>query len=537
MSYSPEPGRDPRPAPWASPSTPDPQDTQRFEDAPPAGGTRVDEAVDVTPERRDQPADHTQPVPAHSGAPSGGHFGAHSADAADQGRYAGSADHGGYGVVYPDDRPAQYGDSPFGPPPPPPQPQTQPTGLWGPPPATVPPQRNERRGPGWTGVVAVGAGAALLSSLLTIGIAENRLDSTSASQTTSSSSGGGSSTGSSSSQGSSAPLVTNGAPAPDWISVARAVEPSVVSVRVTAGNGGDEGSGIVYDGKGHILTNHHVIAAATGGNGQVQIGLSDGRAYPATIVGSDPSTDLAVLQVKNPPAELKPASFADSGAVKVGDPVMAVGNPLGLSDTVTTGIISALNRPVRTQQESQNSDPFGNGQSSSDAVVTNAIQTDAAVNPGNSGGALVDANGRVIGVTSSIASLGSTGGQAGNIGLGFAIPSNEARDVADQLLKSGTVQHAFLGVTLRDGSVQLNGAQRQAAVIQDVTSGTAAAKGGLRSGDSVIAVNGQPLEGADSLIAAVRALHPGSAVTLTVVRGGSTTDLKITLGTRPASNG
>jgi putative serine protease PepD len=330
--------------------------------------------------------------------------------------------------------------------------------------------------------------------------------------------------------------VTNGAPAPDWVAVARAVEPSVVSVRVAAGNSGDEGSGIVYDSKGHVLTNHHVIAAASNG-GQVQVVLSDGRAYTATIVGSDPSTDLAVLQVKNPPSELKPASFADSSAVKVGNPVMAVGNPLGLSDTVTTGIVSALNRPVRTQQETPNSDPFGGSQSSGDAVVTNAIQTDAAVNPGNSGGALVDANGRVIGVTSSIASLGSTGGQSGNIGLGFAIPSNEARDVADQLLKSGTVQHAFLGVTLRDGSVQLNGAERQAAVIQDVTSGTAAAKGGLRSGDSVVAVNGAPLEGADSLIAAIRALHPGSAVTLTVVRGGSTTDLKITLGTKPASNG
>ena len=179
-------------------------------------------------------------------------------------------------------------------------------------------QRRERRGPGWAGVVGVGVGAALLSSLLTVGIAENRLDTSSASQTTSGS--GGSSSNGTSSQGSSSPLVTKGAPASDWVAVARAVEPSVVAVRVTAGNSGDEGSGIVYDGKGHILTNHHVIAAATGGGGQVQVVLSDGRAYNATIVGSDPSTDLAVLQVKNPPAELKPASFADSGAVKVGDP-------------------------------------------------------------------------------------------------------------------------------------------------------------------------------------------------------------------------
>jgi len=523
MSYSPESGRDPRPAPWASPSTTDTQDTQRFDDTPPADGTRVDppvadrvvddqpldragddqhavdHGVDVPPARQDpwaadgnQP-DRTQPVPAQVGS---------------------------YPYAYPGAQPVT---------------QPQPSGLWGPPPSPpVPQQRAGRRGPGWTGVVAVGAGAALLSSLLTIGIAENRLDASSAAQTTSGSSGGSSSNGTSS-QGSSAPLVTNGAPAPDWVAVARAVEPSVVSVRVTAGNGGDEGSGIVYDGKGHILTNHHVIAAAANG-GRVQVGLSDGRAYTATIVGSDPSTDLAVLQVKNPPAELKPASFADSGAVKVGDPVMAVGNPLGLSDTVTTGIISALNRPVRTQPDTQNGDPFAQ-QSSGEDVVTNAIQTDAAVNPGNSGGALVDANGRVIGITSSIASLGSTGGQSGNIGLGFAIPSAEARDVADQLLKSGTVQHAFLGVTLRDGSVQVGGAQRQAAVIQDVTAGSQAAKGGLKSGDSVIAVNGNALEGADSLVAAVRALHPGSTVTLTVVRNGAKTDLKVTLGTKPASNG
>jgi putative serine protease PepD len=551
MSYSPEPGRDPRPAPWASPSTTDTNDTQRFDDTPPAGSTRVDQPVadrpvpdrpvpdrpvadqpvadqgavregvadqgaDVTAERQDPwAADRSQSDRAQSDRT--------QSDRAQSDRTQPVPAHGGpYPYPYPAGQPMQ----------------PQSGGPWGPPPAPpVPQQRTERRGPGWTGVVAVGAGAALLSSLLTIGIAESRLDASAASQTTSgSSTGDGSSSGGTSSQGSSAPLVTNGAPAPDWVAVARSVEPSVVSVRVTAGSGGDEGSGIVYDGKGHVLTNHHVIAAAAGG-GRVQVVLSDGRAYSATIVGSDPSTDLAVLQVKNPPSELKPASFADSGAVKVGDPVMAVGNPLGLSDTVTTGIVSALNRPVRTQQETQNSDPFG-GQSSGDAVVTNAIQTDAAVNPGNSGGALVDAKGRVIGVTSSIASLGATGGgQAGNIGLGFAIPSSEARDVADQLLRSGTVQHAFLGVTLRDGSVQVDGAQRQAAVIEEVTSGSQAAKGGLKSGDSVIAVDGNALEGADSLIARIRALHPGSTVTLTVVRDGAKTDLKITLGTKPASNG
>jgi putative serine protease PepD len=322
------------------------------------------------------------------------------------------------------------------------------------------------------------------------------------------------------------------------VAVARTVEPSVVSVRVTAGNSGDEGSGIVYDGKGHVLTNHHVVAAAEGGNGQVQVILSDGRSYPATIVGSDASTDLAVLSVKNAPSDLKAAAFGDTSQIKVGDPVMAIGNPLGLSDTVTTGIVSALNRPVTTQQETQNQDPFGLGQQAQgETVVTNAIQTDAAVNPGNSGGALVDATGRVIGVTSSIASLGaSAGGQAGNIGLGFAIPVNEARSVADQLLSSGTVKHAYLGVSLKDGSVKVDDATRQAAIINAVTSGQAAANGGVKEGDAVIALNGASLDGADSLVARIRALQPGTKVTMTVVRDGKKIDLQVTLGTKPASN-
>ncbi len=507
MSNSPEPGRDPRPASWASPGTTDGHDTQRFDEAPASGSTRVDHAVDVTPDTAPQQAPQQAP---------------------DQGR-----DQSPYQAAYqapPPPPPATDQPFPADAPDSPPQPQpygAAPGAPWGPIPPPVPPQRTQRRGPGWTGVVAVGAGAALLSSLLTIGIAENRLDSSSASQTTTSSSGNGNS----SSAQSSAPLVTDGAPAPDWVAVAQAVEPSVVSVRVGGAGDGGEGSGIVYDNKGHVLTNHHVVAAAVGGNGRVSVVLSDGRAYTATVVGSDPSTDLAILQVRNAPSDMKPASFADSDAVKVGDPVMAAGNPLGLSDTVTTGIVSALDRPVRTQQQSRSGDP-----SDAQQVVTNAIQTDAAVNPGNSGGALVDANGRVIGVTSSIASLRSAGGQAGNIGLGFAIPSNEARDVADQLLQSGSVKHAFLGVTLRDGSVELEGAQRQAAVVAEVTSDSAADKAGLRNGDPVVAVDGKPLEGADSLVATIRALRPGTTVTLTVVRDGAKSDVKVTLGTRPANN-
>jgi putative serine protease PepD len=286
------------------------------------------------------------------------------------------------------------------------------------------------------------------------------------------------------------------------------------------------------------VTNNHVVADA-GSGGRLSVILSDGRTYSASVVGTDPSTDLAVLKIKNPPSDLKPATIGNSAAVKVGDPVMAIGNPLGLSDTVTTGIISALNRPVTTTQSPGNdSNPFGQSQPQAEPVVTNAIQTDAAINPGNSGGALIDAQGRVIGVTSSIASLGSSSsGQSGNIGLGFAIPSSEAKDVADQLIQTGSVKHALLGVTLKDGTVSVNDAQRQAAVIDSVTSGGAAASAGVKAGDSVIALNDATIDGSDSLVAQIRALRPGTKITLTVVRDGKAQDIQVTLGTRPADNG
>jgi putative serine protease PepD len=379
----------------------------------------------------------------------------------------------------------------------------------------------------------MGAGAAVLSSLLTAGAFTAFGDDTTTTTA---------STSQSAPAQQSAPLVTGSSATPNWVAVASSVEPSVVSVRVDAGNGsGGEGSGIILDAQGHVVTNNHVVADG-GSGGSISVVLSDGRTYPATVVGTDPSTDLAVIKLTNPPSGLKPATFGDSTAVKVGDSVMAIGNPLGLSDTVTTGIVSALNRPVTTsasQQQQQN--PFfgqGQTQAQSEAVVTNAIQTDAAVNPGNSGGALVDSGGRVIGITSSIASLGASMGssQSGNIGLGFAIPANEAKDVANQLISSGTVQHAYLGVTLADGTVQVDGAQRQAAVVGTVNSGTPAAKAGLQAKDSVIAINGDALDGADSLVARVRALKPGTTVTLTVVRDGAKQDVDVTLAVRPSSS-
>jgi putative serine protease PepD len=388
------------------------------------------------------------------------------------------------------------------------------------------PQRGPRR-PGWGGVVAIAAGAAVLSSLLTAGAVSmvDNNQSTPASVPVFSSS-----------SSPAAPLVPANGSLPNWGSVAAAVEPSVVTVQVTNG----EGSGVILDTQGRILTNNHVVADA--GNGGITVVLADGRAYQASVVGTDASTDLAVIKINKAPSGLRAATFGDSSTVKIGDSVMAIGNPLGLSDTVTTGIVSALNRPVSTQASggTQSNNPFGGSTgSTAQPVVTNAIQTDAAINPGNSGGALVDSGGRVIGITSSIASLSdsSSTSQSGSIGLGFAIPVNEAKDVADQLVASGTVQHAYLGVTLSDASVTVSGAQRQAAVIHSVTANTPASSSGLQSGDAVIAINGQRIDSSDSLIGTVRALEPGNKITLTIVRNGATQDVSLTLTTRPTSAG
>src|SRR6478609_11269852 len=221
------------------------------------------------------------------------------------------------------------------------------------------------------------------------------------------------------SNGSTSPQVIQGnASAPDWTATAKAVAPSVVSITVTSGQTGGHGSGVVIDNQGHILTNNHVATGA-GANATISVTLNDGRTYDAKIVGTDPSTDLAVLLLNNPPSDLFPMSIGDSSQVVVGQPVMAIGNPLGLSGTVTTGIVSALNRPVTTQASgNQGQNRLGSLQGTSDLVVTNAIQTSAAINPGNSGGALVTADGKLIGINSSIASLGSSAGsQSGNIGI------------------------------------------------------------------------------------------------------------------------
>ncbi|MBK8470307.1 MAG: trypsin-like peptidase domain-containing protein [Actinomycetales bacterium] len=328
-----------------------------------------------------------------------------------------------------------------------------------------------------------------------------------------------------------APVVQADADTPDWTATAAAVAPSVVAIKVVSGQGEGEGSGVIIDSAGRIITNNHVVTGA-GTGAQISVTLDDGRTYAATIAGTDPSTDLAVLTLTNPPSDLRPISFGDSDALAVGQPVMAVGNPLGLAGTVTTGIVSALNRPVSTGS----SDTGVRGQAASDPVVTNAIQTSAAINPGNSGGALVTADGRLVGINSAIASLGtSAGGQSGNIGIGFAIPSSEAKAIAAQLIATGSAQHAYLGVSSADALVADGGAQRAAAVLRAVSAGTPAAQAGLRVGDAVVAIGGERVDSSLALVAAIREQSVGSHVTLTIVRDGSRQDIAVTLVARPAN--
>jgi putative serine protease PepD len=297
----------------------------------------------------------------------------------------------------------------------------------------------------------------------------------------------------------------------DVESVAKAVTPSVVLLRVEGAQQADEGSGAVLSADGLILTNNHVVEAAANG-GQIQVVTSAGTTYDATIVGRDPITDLAVVQAQDA-SGLTPAAIGDSSTLQVGQPVVAIGAPLGLQGTVTTGIVSALDRPVATAGD--------DGQSS----VTDAIQTDAAINPGNSGGPLVDSAGRVVGITSSIASLGSSeGSQSGSIGVGFAIPIDEAIRVTSDIEAGNPVSHAQLGVTVSDSDGPAG------ARLGDVTAGSAAAQAGLQSGDVVTKVDDKPIEDSEGLVAAIRTLAPGTKVTLTFVRDGQAHTASVTLG-------
>ncbi len=297
--------------------------------------------------------------------------------------------------------------------------------------------------------------------------------------------------------------------------VAKKLLPSVVSIVEKDSSGGGEGSGVVISADGLILTNNHVVEGAAAG-GTLSVNLPDNRTVDATIVGRDPSSDLAVIKAKGV-TDLDPATLGSSSSLVVGQTVVAVGSPLGLSGTVTSGIVSALDRPVRTSSES--------GQAGQGSVLS-AIQTDAAINPGNSGGPLVDLDGKVVGINSAIATLGqsTSGTQSGSIGLGFSIPIDQARVIAQELIKTGKATHAQLGVNVGDAT---NGG----ALLSGVTAGGPAAKAGLKVGDTVMKVGNRYIDSADALVAAVRSYPPGSQVTLTYVRGGQTATATVTLGT------
>ncbi len=322
--------------------------------------------------------------------------------------------------------------------------------------------------------------------------------------------------------GGTVPVVPVNRPATSVAGIASRVLKSVVSISVEAGSTGGTGSGVVLRSDGYVLTNNHVVAAAAGG-GNITVsfngaGLVD---LPADIVGRDPETDLAVIKVRTGGKALVPATLGSSGNLVVGDPVVAIGSPLGLAGTVTSGIISALNRTVRVPSEDGTTPA---------TPLFNAIQTDAAINPGNSGGALVDGAGQVIGINSAIATLGggSLGdSQSGSIGVGFAIPVDEARSIAEQLIRTGKATHPAIGVSAT--TVGADGTGPRGAELSDVLAGGAAQKAGLRAGDIITRIEGKQVTSVDNLIITLRTFAVGDTLTVTYLRGGSTKTARLVL--------
>lgn len=300
--------------------------------------------------------------------------------------------------------------------------------------------------------------------------------------------------------------------------IAAAALPSVVSIEVRARQGVATGSGMILKADGYILTNNHVVAEAAAG-ADVTVTFSDGHEQPARLVGATPDYDLAVIRVDE--RGLEPLVLGDSDDVVVGDSVLAVGSPLGLEATVTTGIVSALHRPVKAGEAAE-------------AAFIDAIQTDAAINPGNSGGPLVNSTGEVIGINSAIAQGPGTAAATGNIGLGFAIPSNQARHTAEQLIETGTATFPIIGVLL-DAAYQGEGVQVSEGPQQGtpaVTPGGPADQAGVEPGDVILSIDGRPVSVADELIVAIRAKAPGDPVTLRLRSGGDEREVRVVLEER-----
>ncbi|MFZ1997398.1 MAG: trypsin-like peptidase domain-containing protein [Solirubrobacteraceae bacterium] len=311
----------------------------------------------------------------------------------------------------------------------------------------------------------------------------------------------------------------------------KSASPGVVDILVTAqsqnqgfgffgGQGGvtqGEGAGVVYDSNGDILTDEHVVANAT----SVKVNFQDGKSAPAKVLGTDPSTDVAVIHVDVPASQLHPIALADSALAQVGDPVVAIGSPFSLPETATTGIVSQTGRSIHA--------PNG-------YTIPNAVQTDAAINPGNSGGPLLDANGHVLGLNDQIETNNQTaGGEGSSSGVGFAIPSNTVKEIATQIIGGQKPQHAFIGVCL-DGS----GGPAQIATTptqgcpHPVTPGAPAAQAGIHPGDTITAIDGTPIATTDQFIATIDKYKPGQTVTVTVRDSGQSKQVKVTLAERPA---
>ena len=295
--------------------------------------------------------------------------------------------------------------------------------------------------------------------------------------------------------------------------VAQNVLPSVVKINVSGADGSGSGSGIILSADGKILTNNHVASLA-GTNGQISIDFNDGSHAPAKVLGTDPLTDTAVVQAQGV-SGLTPATIGHSSSLQVGQGVVAIGSPFGLNATVTSGIVSALDRPVNVGQVSQGNE-----------TVYPAIQTDAAINPGNSGGPLVNLAGEVVGIDSAIQTAtdsSTSGGEPGSIGLGFAIPIDEVLPIVQEMIKGETPTHARLGIGV-DGTQTTDGAK-----VAKVDTGSAAATAGIQSGDVITKVDDHLITSSDSLIAIVRSYRPGDSVTVTYTRGGSTHTVTATL--------
>jgi putative serine protease PepD len=307
-------------------------------------------------------------------------------------------------------------------------------------------------------------------------------------------------------------------------SVANDVVPSVVTIAASGGSGSGTGSGEVIRSDGYILTNNHVISVAANG-GSVEVLFSDGATAPATITGRDPQTDLAVLKVESS-RQLKVIQLGSSSSVRIGEPVVAVGAPLGLSGTVTAGIVSALDRTVEVPGENDRS-----------ALLVSAVQTDAAINPGNSGGALVNCSGRLVGVPTAGATVPNPSGEAGggSIGLGFAIPVDLAKSIADEIIATGQVTHAFFGLqtTPIPPAAAAQGRLPEGLFVQAVTAGGPAAQAGLRADDVITSIDGQPARSNIQLQELTLTKKPGDTVSLDYTRAGHSGTATVTLGAQP----